>query len=127
MDGILCNYPLSMCYDKTKSLDETLGIRNENIYITTAEKYENMNMVSYLSLILDKLIDKYQKMVFKKYTPKYEIALKIYSNDMYKIFNTSSDPGERKKLIDAGAKDAIDYAASISENHDEQIALDYRE
>jgi predicted acylesterase/phospholipase RssA len=124
MDGILCNYPISMCYDKTKSMDETLGIRNENIYISTPEKYENMNMVSYLSLILDKIIDKYQKMVFKNYTPKYEIALKIYSNDMYQILNTSIDPVERRKLIESGAKDATDYAAFISENRDEQIALD---
>ena len=43
---------------------------------------------------------------------------------MYQILNTSNDPGERKKLVEDGAKDAVDYIASISENHDEQIVQD---
>ena len=43
---------------------------------------------------------------------------------MYQILNTSIDPVERRKLIESGAKDATDYAAFISENRDEQIALD---
>jgi len=127
MDGFLCNYPISMCYNKIKSLDETLGIRNKYLNISSAIDYENMNMVSYLSSLLDKMIDKYQNIIFKSYTPKYEITLKIYSNDMYQILNTSLDPVERKKLIESGATDASDYVTSIYENHDEQIALDSRE
>ena len=38
--------------------------------------------------------------------------------------NTSNDPMERKKLVEDGAKDAVDYIASISESHDEQIVQD---
>jgi predicted acylesterase/phospholipase RssA len=124
MDGFLCNYPISMCYDKNRSLDETLGIRNDNIKNTQVTDYENMNIGNYLSLFMDKFICKYQNTIFTIHKPKYEIALKIYSNDMYDMINTSNDPSERKKLIDSGSKDALDYIASISENHGEQIVQD---
>jgi predicted acylesterase/phospholipase RssA len=124
MDGFLCNYPISMCYNKIKSLDETLGIHNNNVQNTKAIDYENMNMGAYLSSFIDKFLNKYQNSIFTIHKPKYEIALKIYSNDIYQIISTSNDPAARKKLVEDGAKDAIDYIASISENHDEQIAQD---
>lgn len=123
-DGFLCNYPISMCYDKIKSLDETLGIRNNNVQNTKAIDYENMNMGTYLSSFIDKFFNKYQNSIFTIHKPKYEIALKIYSNDIYQIISTSNDPAARKKLVEDGAKDAIDYITSISENYNEQIAQD---
>jgi len=124
MDGFLCNYPISMCYEKTKSLDEILGIRNNYIQDITVIDYENMDMGTFLSSLVGKFINKYQNSLFTIYKPKYEISLNIFANDMYQILNTSNDPVERKKLVEDGAKDAVDYIASISESHDEQIVQD---
>ena len=31
MDGLFCNYPISKCLEKMNSLDETLGIKNDNV------------------------------------------------------------------------------------------------
>lgn len=124
MDGFLCNYPISMCYEKIKSLDETLGIRNNNVHNTKAIDYENMNMGTYLSSFIEKFFNKYQNTFFTIHKPKYEISLNIYASDMYQILKTSNDPVERKKLVEDGAKDAVDYIASISESHDEQIVQD---
>jgi predicted acylesterase/phospholipase RssA len=127
MDGMFCNYPISKCLDKIKSLDETLGIRNDNVYIGENMDYENMTIASYLSSILNKLIENYQSRVFTLCKPKYEIAIKIYANDIYQIFNTTSSSEERIRLINEGIRDATEYFASISENHNEQILLDSRE
>jgi hypothetical protein len=124
MDGFLCNYPISMCYEKTKSLDEILGIRNNYIEDIKVIDYENIDMGMFLSTLVGKFISKYQNSLFTIYKPKYEISLNIFANDMYQILNTSNDPVERKKLVEDGAKDAVDYIASISESHDEQIVQD---
>lgn len=127
MDGLFCNYPISKCLDKMKSMDETLGIRNENVYLNSSEDFETMNITTYLSSILNKLVVNYQNRIFRLCKPKYEITIKIYSNDIYQIFNTTSSQEERIKLIEDGIKDAVEYMTSISENHNEQIVPDSRD
>ena len=127
MDGLFCNYPISKCLDKMKSMDETLGIRNENVYLNSSEDFETMNITTYLSSILNKLVVNYQNRIFRLCKPKYEIAIKIYSNDIYQIFNTANSQEERIKLIEDGIKDAAEYMTSISENHNEQIVPDSRD
>jgi hypothetical protein len=127
MDGMFCNYPISKCLDKVKTLDETLGVRNDNVYISDETDYENMTIASYLSSILNKLIFNYQTRVFTVCKPKYEIAIKIYSGDIYQIFSAANSQEERVKLINDGVKDAIEYITSISENHNEQTPPDFHD
>ena len=124
MDGLFCNYPISKCLDKVKTLEETLGIRNENIYISEETDYENMTIASFLSSILNKLIFNYQTRVFTVCKPKHEIAIKIYSSDIYQIFSAANNQEERIKLINDGVKDAIEYITSISESHSERTPQD---
>ena len=127
MDGLFCNYPISKCLEKMNSLDETLGIKNDNVYLSSDESYENMTIVGYMSTILNKLIFNYQTRIYPLHKPKYEISIKIYSNDIYQIFSAANNQDERIKMIGEGIKDAEEYMTSIYENHNEQTRLDFQE
>jgi predicted acylesterase/phospholipase RssA len=127
MDGMFCNYPITKCFGKNKLMEETLGIINNNVYLSSKEDFGSMNVTSYLSSIINKLIINYQKYDTELCKPKYEFKVTLYSNDIYEIFNATSNPEIRKKLIEDGKKDATEYINLIFESHNEQIVQDSRE
>jgi len=110
--GIVCNYPLKMCIDAGKNIDEILGFKNQY----DSEKKSNINSESTL---LDFFMCFFFKVIYSLNTDnlqpviKYEFLCKTDKMTVDNLKNSLGDIEIRKQLFNDGKNDAISFLSKL--------------
>ena len=110
--GIVCNYPLKMCIDAGKNIDEILGFKNQY----DSEKKSNINSESTL---LDFFMCFFFKVIYSLNTDnlqpviKYEFLCKTDKMTVDSLKNSLGDIEIRKQLFNDGKNDAISFLSKL--------------
>ncbi len=109
LDGsILINYPMTKCLERNKECGTILGIRHEMATnMTKTNEPTDFDMLHYATNTMNKLINKIQMDLTDNNIEEIIVQSKI--EDLGNFFKLANSCEDRKKAIECGMQDAINW------------------